>query len=417
MIRPCLFALGFAVTKCTPLSLKPAPISRRGWMAKSLASTSAALLDALRPPSAVAEADGLPSDLKKYTVLAPLGAPSSTGSKLSGLSLAEIASRLSRDLVEGSTGKGGYFISGDISTQLFRDDCEFTDPTNTVSSLSRYQNALQILFDPENSFVQLLEPLKVDESRNVITARIRSGGVLKLPWKPYISPYESTIEYHVDENGLIDSQVQDWSISASEALRETFTPSSLGAPYSNLSQPQNEPEEVTELFDLVNGHRPDLYSQEARFRIASLIDRIADAHYEWHDEDLIGKWALAYLQPGPDGGGIDRRIPFPDLPFNNNYQIFSADAVTNIGELLGPLLEVRVGGSLREEDVTSHSTPKRFRANIDAGGLCLGESDEKCLPLPISGEGIFDGVYLGKRLRIGQNINGGGARVVQVKVA
>ena len=39
-----------------------------------------------------------------------------------------------------------------------------------------------------------------------------------------------------------------------------------------------------------------------------------------------------------------------------------------------------------------------------------------CAPLPIQGVGLFDGLYLDKRLRIGQNLNGGGARIVQVRV-
>ncbi len=171
-----------------------------------------------------------------------------------------------------------------------------------------------------------------------------------------------------------------------------------------------------ELFGLINGRRPNEYTQDQRLQITSLVDNIVNAHYDWKKEDLDGRWALAYLQPGPEGGGIDRRIPFPDLPLNNNYQIFSKSSVVYVGEILGPLLKVRVGGSLQEEDKRSHSTPKRYRANIDKGGLCIGEGYNNCIPLPISGNGIFDGVYLGERLRIGQNINGGGARVVQVKL-
>ena len=227
----------------------------------------------------------------------------------------------------------------------------------------------------------------------------------------------STIKYTIDDTGLIESQEQEWSISASEALKETFAPPFLSVPYSNIPRPRNEPAEVTELFELINGRRPQSYSQDQRFRIASLVDQITDARIEWRKGDLAGKWSLAYLQPGPKGGGIDRRIPFPELPFNNNYQIFSENSVTNVGELLGPLLEVRVGGSLQEEDQSSFSTPKRFRANIDKGGLCIGDEGDRCAPLPIRGEGIFDGIYLGERLRIGQNINGGGTKVVQVKIA
>ncbi|KAL3803673.1 hypothetical protein HJC23_003727 [Cyclotella cryptica] len=404
-----------AVASCAALSAKVtfnnlhdnSVLSRRGWISKiGLISSSTALLKPTTAEAAV--------DVRQYTALAPLGRPTSTGSKSTGLPISEVASRLSHDLVEGSSGKGGYFISGDISTDIFRDDCEFTDPTNSVSSLTRYKNALQILFDPEQSFVELLG-MEVDESNHEIRARIRSGGVLQLPWKPFIPPYESTIKYAIDEDGLIARQIQDWSIPASQALVETFTPSTFSPPFSNLSRPQNEPKEVTDLFNLVNGHRPDSYTQEVKLRIDTLIDLIVGSQYEWHKEDLDGTWALAYLQPGPTGGGIDRRIPFPDLPFNNNYQTFTQNTVTNIGELFGSLLTIRVGGSLLEEDERSTSTPKRFKANIDRGGLCVGE--EKCIPLPITGDGLFDGVYLGKRLRIGQNLNGGGARVVQVRVA
>ena len=137
----------------------------------------------------------------------------------------------------------------------------------------------------------------------------------------------SVVTYTLDDDGLIARQEQEWSISAAEALAETFTPAALAAPYSARPRPSTEPVEVTELFDLVNGRRPQSHSPERRHRIDRLIDQIADERYEWKDGDLPGKWALAYLQPGPEGGGVDRRIPFPDLPFNNNYQIFSARSV------------------------------------------------------------------------------------------
>ncbi|KAK1740286.1 DUF2358 domain-containing protein [Skeletonema marinoi] len=114
---------------------------------------------------------------------------------------------------------------GDISTEIFRDNCEFTDPTNSVSSLAKYQKALTILFNPEQSFVELVTPLEIDVPKREITGRIRSGGVLKLPWNPRISSYESTIKWKIDDDGLIESQIQQWSIPASQALRETFTPS------------------------------------------------------------------------------------------------------------------------------------------------------------------------------------------------
>ena len=45
--------------------------------------------------------------------------------------------------------------------QVFKDDCRFVDPTNDVSSLSRYKKALCILFDPAESKVVEF-PHKID---------------------------------------------------------------------------------------------------------------------------------------------------------------------------------------------------------------------------------------------------------------
>jgi len=91
--------------------------SRRNWIGKLVTAASAtSTLYTTNPPSpAVAqqEVQELPINLRRYTALAPLGdANTSTGNKLTGLSMDSIASRLSHDLVDGSTGKGGYFISG-----------------------------------------------------------------------------------------------------------------------------------------------------------------------------------------------------------------------------------------------------------------------------------------------------------------
>ncbi len=72
------------------------------------------------PPSLLVsqlEVEELPRELRKFTALAPLGDDTATATKalenkLTGLSLEDIATKLSHDLVDGSTGKGGYFVSG-----------------------------------------------------------------------------------------------------------------------------------------------------------------------------------------------------------------------------------------------------------------------------------------------------------------
>ena len=161
------------------------------------------------------------------------------------------------------------------------------------------------------------------------------------------------------------------------------------------------------------------YTPQEKLEIDAMISEITSfaksSESVWQRDLLPGTWRVAYLQQGENGGGLDRRIPFPELPFNDSYQRFSINpsSVTNIGELLGPSLRVEVSGSLAEDDVGVDTTPKRFRADIARGDLCAGNL---CVKLPIEGMGLFDGVYLGEKIRIGQNLNGSGALVVQVRV-
>ena len=178
-----------------------------------------------------------------------------------------------------------------------------------------------------------------------------------------------------------------------------------------------EPAAAKKLLSLVSGRRPEDWSDAERPEVDALIEELAKAQAPWPRDALRGKWKLSYLQPGPDGAGVDRRVPFPELPGNDSFQIFGERSVVNVGELLGPRLEVRVSGSLSEDDEADLVSPKRFRADINQGRLCAGDgASAPCLPLPISGVGLFDGVYLDSKLRIGQNLNGGGARIVQVRV-
>ena len=105
--------------------------------------------------------------------------------------------------------------------------------------------------------------------------------------------------------------------------------------------------------------------------------------------------------------------------------------ITNLGELWGPSIFVTVTGELLDPSSSSDddgdqrrssaTVPKqrRLQADIQGGSLCVAAATERrfCVDLPmIKGVGLFDSVYLGDRLRIGQNINGGGALVVQVRM-
>jgi len=164
--------------------------------------------------------------------LAPLGKPVHVGGeKRVGVSVKEVREILERDLqpiekLSDGTFKGAYFVTGNLTPEIFEDDCAFIDPTNTTKSLSKYMNALKILFDPETSSVDLKSIDIVDD--HTIVGVYDCEGYLKLPWHPRVKPYTGTVTWKTNgENGLIVSQTQQWTgISAAGAIMESFTPGS-----------------------------------------------------------------------------------------------------------------------------------------------------------------------------------------------
>ncbi|CAI5495737.1 unnamed protein product, partial [Closterium sp. Naga37s-1] len=83
--------------------------------------------------------------------------------------------------------EGQYFVTGDLTASIYRDDCRFKDPTNDTSGLARYLAAVSILFDPAFSKQELLS-IAVTSDKSV-TATWRLGGYLKFPWQPRVEPF------------------------------------------------------------------------------------------------------------------------------------------------------------------------------------------------------------------------------------
>ena len=149
------------------------------------------------------------------------------------------------------------------------------------------------------------------------------------------------------------------------------------------------PGAADELYELVRTRRPSQWEDSERARIDALVSEVVAQNAPWPRAGLVGKWRLAYLQPGPKGEGVDRRIPFPEFGFNEQYQIFRQNPgrVTNVGEVLGPAVRVEVKGSLEELDSSVTRSPKRFRALIDDGAFAAAAR-----ALPISVGGALDDV-------------------------
>jgi len=135
-----------------------------------------------------------------------------------GLQPAELVSVLRRDLTDGR-----YILTGKLTPEIFEDNCQFVDPNNAVDGLARYRQALALLFDPEDSFLEV-QGVKVAQGNRSIEADYAASGTLKLPWRPRIAPWSGHIVYTLNSDGLIVSQVDVWNITRFDAIRQTFTP-------------------------------------------------------------------------------------------------------------------------------------------------------------------------------------------------
>ena len=73
-----------------------------------------------------------------------------------------------------------------------------------------------------------------------------------------------------------------------------------------------------------------------------------------------------------------------------------------------------LGCSTASHGTVSSSTPARARRL--GSSITLTCQTLRCAPLPTRGDGSFDALYVGPRVRVSQNAEGGGVRTVHVRV-
>jgi hypothetical protein len=155
------------------------------------------------------------------------------------------------------TNHKGYYVTGKLSTCIYQDDTIFDgpDPDMPVRGLYKYINAASQLFDTKHTYCELLsikpepEPSlslppheimsctnvhdddasgKTNFPVNVIVAKWKMHGRLRLPWKPVVPEWTGTTRYYIHPHtGLIYQHIETWDISVLQAFVQTLFPSSI----------------------------------------------------------------------------------------------------------------------------------------------------------------------------------------------
>ncbi|CAM6115953.1 unnamed protein product [Calypogeia fissa] len=143
-----------------------------------------------------------------------------TEAKQTNLSIEDVKKVIEADIIERQ-----YPVTGNLTESIYNENCRFQDPTIDIQGVKKYTAALQFLFEPDTSKHEILN-IEVTGPRTVqVDWRLR--GYMKLPWRPYIPPYEGTTTYTTDESGLIVSHSETWKISPFTAFIQALTPSFL----------------------------------------------------------------------------------------------------------------------------------------------------------------------------------------------
>ena len=157
---------------------------------------------------------------KSLDLLPPLGCRATTAEKTKNLSLKQVKDIIKMDWHDQNS--KGYYITGKLTTTIYRDDCLFDgpDPDMPVKGLRKYLSSASQLFDRAASVAELMS-LRVGEG-NTIVATWRISGTLRLPWRPSLPTMTGSTIYHLDDDGLVYLHEEKWDLSVAEAFLKTF---------------------------------------------------------------------------------------------------------------------------------------------------------------------------------------------------
>ena len=141
--------------------------------------------------------------------------------KYKGLDLESLRQYVLQDW-KADTGKG-YYVTGKLTTAIYRDDCLFLgpDPDMPIKGLRKYVGVAAHLFDVEQSRATLKSLDIVD---NTLVARWQLRGILKLPWRPHLPTFSGATTYHFDEEGLVEKHEESWDMTVAHAFCHTLFP-------------------------------------------------------------------------------------------------------------------------------------------------------------------------------------------------
>ena len=115
-----------------------------------------------------------------------------------------------------------YFLSGQVDTFIYDEDCLFADPFVSFRGRDRFVDNLQNL----GSFITKYSAKLLDYSSTSDGAQVNTKLMVKLelnlPWKPVLA-WPWGVTYSIDtDTFLVTKHVESWDIDAFEGVKQIF---------------------------------------------------------------------------------------------------------------------------------------------------------------------------------------------------
>eukprot|EP01018_Ginkgo_biloba_P018491 Gb_06822 [translate_table: standard] len=137
----------------------------------------------------------------------------------------EVVGSIPRDTVEDAIKKDferSYFVTGNLTTAIYEEDCEFADPAGSFKGLQRFKrNCSNFGLLLEKSNMKLMD-WKHLENRGIGYWRFIC--ILAFPWRPILSATGYTEYYYDAKSGKISRHVEHWNVPKMVLLKQIFKP-------------------------------------------------------------------------------------------------------------------------------------------------------------------------------------------------
>mmetsp|Transcript_46721 Transcript_46721/g.75151 ORF Transcript_46721/g.75151 Transcript_46721/m.75151 type:complete len:309 (+) Transcript_46721:78-1004(+) len=121
-----------------------------------------------------------------------------------------------RDIVQQDFIYRKCLVSGDISQEIYADDCIFTDPQMSVKGLQKFVRGTKALFVAERSELELLGDVYVVGDDKIV-AKWREVACFNIPLRPK-TYFTGNITLTLGKDNLIVNYLEQWDLTIPEIL-------------------------------------------------------------------------------------------------------------------------------------------------------------------------------------------------------